>query len=209
MASLHAKHSRNCSLDRLWTRPGDTDGCTCEPTYYVIVRQGRKSEKLRAGKNRREAERALRKIGVELDDGSYQPQLNITFEEWGKKWRDSLERKTTTIDSYRSTVKYATAVFGSKVVRRLSPSDIAAFNTHLREQKISASTRGKHLRVLGACPTPLFATATQPETPSETSRRPKSLGRSARKPRTSRTTSSPSSSPSSTTTSSVSSSRSP
>ena len=152
MASLHAKHSRSCALGRLWTKLDAADGsCTCEPVFYVVVRQGAKSEKIRAGKNRRQAERALRKFAVEVDEGSYRPQLNVAFDAWADKWLASLERKETTRDSYRSTITYAKEIFGSEVVRRLAPSDVAAFNAFLREQDISPSTRGKHLRVLGAC----------------------------------------------------------
>ena len=81
----------------------------------------------------------------------YRPQQNIRFRDWAERWLASLERKETTKDSYRSTVAWATELFGEKVVRRLRPEDIGRFNAHLREHGISASTRAKHLRVLGAC----------------------------------------------------------
>jgi integrase len=128
-----------------------TDGCTCEPTYYVCVREGRRLHRERVGRNRKQAERALRKIGAQVDDGDYRPQQNIRFCDWADRWLASLERKETTKDSYRSTVAWATKLLGEKVVRRLRPDDIARFNAHLRDQGMSASTRAKHLRVLGAC----------------------------------------------------------
>jgi integrase len=64
---------------------------------------------------------------------------------------ESLERKRSTVVSYRSTIVHATVVFGNDRMRRLGPEDIARFNTTLRDQGFSASTRAKHLRVLGAC----------------------------------------------------------
>lgn len=154
MASLQARHSRTCALGKPWTpfeRAGD--GCSCRggPTYYVVVREGRKVHRERAGKNRRQAERALTKIQARLDEGEYVPQATIRFAEWGERWLGSLERKETTVASYRSTVAYATQLFGAKVVRRLRPEDVARFNLFLRERAVSASTRAKHLRVLGAC----------------------------------------------------------
>jgi integrase len=104
-------------------------------------------------RNRKTAERALRKIGVAVDDGVYRPQQNIRFETWADRWLDSLERKTTTVDSYRSTVAYAKEAFGHVVVRRLGPGHLAQLNNLLkhRKPKLSDSTRAKHLRVLNAC----------------------------------------------------------
>jgi hypothetical protein len=76
--------------------------CTCPdgPLYYVVVRDGARADKIRAGRNRRQAERALRKIAVTVDDGSYQPQLNIAFAAWADHWLGSLERKPSTVRSY-------------------------------------------------------------------------------------------------------------
>jgi len=154
MASLQARHSRACALGKPWT-PFEqaAEGCSCPggPTYYVVVREGRKLHRERAGKNRRQAERALTKIQARVDEGDFRPQLTIRFAEWGERWLRSLERKETTVASYRSTVAYATELFGEKVVRRLRPEDVAGLNLALRGRGVSASTRAKHLRVLGAC----------------------------------------------------------
>jgi integrase len=76
---------------------------------------------------------------------------NIGFTEWGARWLESLERKRTTIDSYRSTITHAEAVFRDKCVRDIDAEDIASLNLALRDLGCSASTRAKHLRVLGAC----------------------------------------------------------
>jgi integrase len=118
----------------------------------VVVRDGSKAHKQRAGRNRKDAERALRKIAVSIDDGDYRPQPNIPFREWADKWIDSLERKATTVDSYRSSMQFAKEVLGNKPVRRLGPEDITRFNDFLRERpRSSPSTRARHIRVLGAC----------------------------------------------------------
>lgn len=153
MASLHARHSRSCPLSEFTTFDTSLDGCECKrgPMYVVVVRQGRKTEKRSVGHNRKNAERAFRKVEVEVDEGAYRPQLNVRFAEWGERWLAALERKETTRDSYRSTIAYASEAFGSKLVRQLQPQDIAALNVSMRETGLSDSTRAKHLRVLGAC----------------------------------------------------------
>jgi Phage integrase SAM-like domain len=161
MASLHARHSRSCPLDGKWTAP-DADGCTCSPSYYVAARDDDgKLVRERVGRNKRDAERARDKIAVQVDEGAYVPQKNIAFNEWGARWLESLERKQTTVNDYRSTIKYATDLLGSKPVRRIGTENIARFNQMLSETQVrqpggkpvplSASTRAKHLRVLGAC----------------------------------------------------------
>lgn len=166
MASLQARHSRACALGKPWTPfAAASDGCTCVggPSYYVVVRDRRRNHSELVGKSRKNAERALRKIAVDVDEGTYQPQRNIRFEAWGEQWRQSLERKRTTVDSYRSTIAYATEAFGEVVVRRLRPGHLAKLNELMKAPpspamkarqlhgELSPSTRAKHLRVVHAC----------------------------------------------------------
>ena len=152
--SLQANHSRSCALGRAWT-PFDEAcvGCTCPdgPVYYVVVRAGQHAHKEAVGRDRHQAEIALRRVSAAVDDGSFRPRPTIGFLEWADSWLASLERKPTTVGSYRSTIAHAKDVFGSQRVRRIAPEDIARFNGILRERGCSASTRAKHLRVLGAC----------------------------------------------------------
>lgn len=154
MASLQAKHSRRCALGRSWT-PFDqaAAGCTCPegPIYYVVVREGEQAHREVVGRDRQQAELALLRIEDSVEDGDYRPRPNIGFSDWASRWLDSLERKSTTVDSYRSTIVHAREVFGGTRVRRIGPEDIGRFNMILRERGCSASTRAKHLRVLGAC----------------------------------------------------------
>lgn len=130
-----------------------------------MFRHEGKLRREKVGRNRKDADRALNKLSTAVDEGDYTPRPDVTFTAWGSAWLDSLERKQTTIASYRSTIAVAEDVFGSKVVRRLGAGDVSAFNARLREivvakvvvdgktvpRLLSDSTRAKHLRVLGAC----------------------------------------------------------
>jgi integrase len=153
MASLQAKHSRHCALGRAWT-PFDhaAAGCTCPkgPVYYVVVRDGAHAHKEIVGRDRQQAELALLRLEDSVEEGSYRPLSNVGFSDWADRC-ESLERKPSTVGSYRSTVAHAKEVFGGKRVRDIRPEDIGCFNMILRERGGSPSTRAKHLRVLGAC----------------------------------------------------------
>ncbi len=154
MPSLQAKHSTRCALGRAWTRFDQSEaGCTCPqgPIYYVVVREGDHAHREVVGRDRQQAELALLRIEDSVEEGEYRPQLNMGFADWARRWLESLERKPSTVGSYRSTIVHAKEVFGGTRVRRIGPEDIGRFNTILRERGCSASTRAKHLRVLGAC----------------------------------------------------------
>lgn len=155
MASIQARHTRACALSRPWTTfERARRGCTCAggPTYYVVVRRGRRLHRERIGKDRQQAERALRKIGTQVDEGEYRPQANVRFAEWGRQWLATLRRpKESTRFSYGSTIAHATEVFGDRVVRGLSVDDASRFLERLARLGLAPSTQAKHLRVLGAC----------------------------------------------------------
>lgn len=154
MASLQAKHSRLCSLRRPWTPfEQSVAGCTCPdgPIYYVVVRDGVRAHKEAVGRDREQARFALQRVAAAVEGGGDRLRLDIGFADWGGRWLASLERKPSTVGSYRSTIAHATETFGRRRVRRIGPEDIARFNGLLRERGCSPSTRAKHLRVLGAC----------------------------------------------------------
>jgi integrase len=154
VASLQAKHSTRCALGRPWT-PFDRAavGCTCPqgPIYYVVVREGERSHKEVVGRDRQQAELALLRVEDSVEEGDFRLRPSIGFSDWADRWLDSLERKPSTVGSYRSTLVHAKETFGVRRVRRIGPEDIGDFNRVLRERGCSASTRAKHLRVLGAC----------------------------------------------------------
>jgi hypothetical protein len=82
MASLQARHTRACATGKPWTTFAvATDGCTCQPSYYVVVRDGSKLHRERVGRNRKTAERALTKRQAQEDEGAFVPQRSIRFEE--------------------------------------------------------------------------------------------------------------------------------
>lgn len=153
MASLQASHRKSCELDKQWSPVNDKalEDCTCQPTYYVVVRQGKKALREQAGNNRRKAEQVLRKRAVEEDEGTFQPVQNITFDAWADQWLAGLERRTNTVRGYTSTMVRGKAAFGQKRVRRITVEDLRALMTAMRADGLSDSTRAKHLRVLGAC----------------------------------------------------------
>jgi integrase len=154
MASLQAKHSRHCALGRSWTTfERAALGCTCPrgPIYYVVVREGEHAHREVVGRDRDKAELALLRVEDSLESGEFRPRPNIGFSDWADRWLDALERKASTVGSYRPTIIHAKETFNGKRVRRIGSEDVARFNRVLRERGCSASTRAKHLRVLGAC----------------------------------------------------------
>ena len=161
MASLQARHSRSCRLGRPWTTfEAAAQGCTCKPMFHIVSRDDAgRLKRDPVGHNRKAAERALRKVEVQIDEGIYTPQENILFSTWADRWLAALQRKATTIDSYRSTVDYAKRAFGTVTVRKVRPEHVAKMDELMRERRdrkgkpkpLTASTRAKHLRVLHAC----------------------------------------------------------
>jgi integrase len=150
MASIQARHKRACEFGDTYRVPG-TEGCTCDPTLFVLVRQGPRTLSHRAGKNMKVAKRLLAKIQVREDEGTLEEIKPIRFDKWGGEWINGLERKEGTKLSYRGTVRLAESLFGHKQVKKITPADIRAFNVALRERGMSDSTRAKHLRVLRKC----------------------------------------------------------
>jgi integrase len=151
MPSLQAGHARSCAGGKRWTPFESLNGCDCSPTFYVVVRDGARNHKERVGKNRRNAERALAKVQVAVNEDVYEPPAKIRFDAWGPRWREQLERKETTKDSYRSTVALAVEAFGEVQVGRIRPAHLGKLHALMKERQLSASTRAKHLRVLNAC----------------------------------------------------------
>lgn len=126
-------------------------GCTYAdgPVRYVLL--GGAALAQSGERDLQHAEIASRGVAAEIEAVGDRVQRNIVFSEWADRWLDSLERKPSTVGSYRSTVAHAKRAFGRQDVRRLCPEDISNFNNALRERGCSPSTRAKHLRVLGAC----------------------------------------------------------
>src|SRR4051812_28517998 len=135
-ASLQARHARGCSLGRPWTTfkaaaPGR--GCSCKPgpMYHVVSRAGKRLAREAVGHNRKEAERRLRAIQVQIDGDAYAPPEHISFAEWADRWLTALRREETTRRTYGSSLVYAKQVFGNKPLRKVTTSDVRAFLEHI------------------------------------------------------------------------------
>jgi integrase len=152
----------------------------------VVVRIGNDAHKEPVGRDRHEAEIALHRLDAAIEQGDYRPRPTIGFIEWADRWLASLERKPSTVGSYRSTIVHAKERLGTRRVRRIGAEDIARFNLMLRERGCSPSTRAKHLRVLGACCRRPSSTDSRTRTQFGSSRQRRDLGRSERKRPTSR-----------------------
>jgi len=161
MASIQARHTRACATGKPWTpfERSKMPGCTClgGPSYYIVVRDGKKLHRERIGKDRQAAERSLRKIGTAVDEGAYTPQKSIRFSVWAEQWLQSLERESSTVRSYRSTIAFANRAFGERPVRNVGTEDVRRMLVTMRNEGLGDSTRAKHLRVLSACLTSAMA----------------------------------------------------
>ena len=118
----------------------------------------------------------------------YVAQRNISFDKWGEAWLDSLERKRTTVRSYEPTIGYGRELFGKKDVRRIRVDDISRYNRVLKDRGMTASTRAKHLRVLGACLQAAVRHEYAAAIPSATSARQSARTPNGKRPHTSQTT---------------------
>src|ERR671934_281215 len=116
MASLQARHSRSCAIGRPWTTAEAVTGCTCRPgpMFHVVSRVDGRLVREPVGHNRKLAERALRKVQVQLEENTYQVPRAVSFADWADRWLDGLRRQHTTRQTYASTLGYAKAVFGAK-----------------------------------------------------------------------------------------------
>ena len=132
MASLQAKHQKRARIGKSWTtfRGGDSRVHVPRRDRPITSSSARDRRTTRRG-----SERTARSPNVRFGRSrsrstraTYQPQQNIAFDVWAERWLESLERKRTTVDSYRGTINHARRAFRSKRVRDLRPQDIADFN---------------------------------------------------------------------------------
>jgi integrase len=106
--------------------------------------------RVKIGRDRKAAQQRLKLIDAEVAKGEYRPLRNIAFNEWAEEWFNGLRRPVkSTLRGYRPTLDYASAAFGSKLVRHLAATDVDDFLSKL--SGLSTSTQAKHLRVLSSC----------------------------------------------------------
>ena len=140
-------HKPECAAGLLWTPTGaQPSDCICRPAEQPVPWPTDHSP------GRSPGGATLQQLLVALADVT-SPKIESTvgFSEWADRWLSLLERKPSTVGSYQSTVNLAKEAFRGLEVREISVEEIANFIATLRERGCSASTRAKHLRVLGAC----------------------------------------------------------
>jgi integrase len=127
--------------------------------YHVVSRVEGRLVREPVGHNRKEAERRLRAIEVQIDQDAYALPERITLSEWCDTWLAGLRREETTRHAYRSSLEYAKQVIGKKPLRKVTTSDVRTFLDHIERtnrsrqppREVSPTTLAKHLRQLGVC----------------------------------------------------------
>lgn len=156
-ASLRVAHQASCpnatktSLDSL-------KGCKCKPgpSYYTFQRRPDGTvEKGKRVRDRQVADRALRKVQVEIDEGrvGQSRPKDKTFSEWAAEYLSIIEahgRKAATVRAYAPTINYAGPVFGPLPLRQIGNPELRRFVEAIRANGGGDATTSKHLRHLGA-----------------------------------------------------------
>jgi integrase len=160
-ASLRVAHQTSCpnATQTTLTSVGRGSGCTCSPSYYTLHRKrDGKPEKGSRIKSRQVADRALRKLQVEIDErrvGQSRPK-DLTFGEWADQFEKHTEArvnsgdlKPRTLTGYRESIALGRLSFGDVPLREIGPSELRDLYGRLEGQK--PASRLRHLRQLGAC----------------------------------------------------------
>ena len=157
-ASLRVAHARAC-VNATKTTIESLRACTCTPSYYTVHRDvsGRPVKGARV-KDRRVAERSLRKLLVAIDEGRVgvgrKARDTWTFRAWADAYLEILARdrgvKGSTIRAYKGTLFYALDSFGALELSTIGATEIRGFVRAIRDADASDATLHKHLRHLGA-----------------------------------------------------------
>src|SRR6187551_545539 len=119
MASLRARHARSCRYRTTKFADWPLVDCACKPGPSYFIDYGIDSETGKhrvesAGRNRKDAERSLRKRQTEQDEGSFRFRENIKFSAWADDWLASFKGKESTRRVYATSLEYAKRTFGPK-----------------------------------------------------------------------------------------------
>lgn len=155
-ASLRVAHASSCA-NRNATALDSLKGCTCSPSYYTMYRDstGRPIKSARV-KDRRVAERALKKLQGELseDRADLKRRKRVEFGAWVDLWEEALRlagRKQSTIDPYMTSARYARETLAGYDLREIGNAELRRLVLALRERGQSDTTISKHLRHLSSC----------------------------------------------------------
>jgi integrase len=157
-ASLRVAHQAACpnATKTALESAGRGSGCRCQPSYYTFHRDrdGRPSKGPRV-RDRQTAERDLRKLQVEIDEGrlGLRRVSEKTFAEWAAEYLEiigSHGRKDSTVRAYGPTIRYCTEAFGSTPIAEVGNPELRRLVEAVRENGGSDATVSKHLRHVGA-----------------------------------------------------------
>jgi integrase len=159
-ASLRVAHQGTCpnATKTALTSAGRGSGCKCAPSFYTFHRnRDGKPEKGSRIKTRPVADRALRKLKVEIDErrvGQSRPK-EISFNDWADQYEQILEGriragdlKPKTLRGYRETLTLARLEFDDTLLREIGQSELRDFYGRVETQK--PASRLRHLRQLSA-----------------------------------------------------------
>jgi len=161
-ATLRVAHQNDCvnksrtSLDSL-TDEGSR--CTCKPSYYTFHRdrQGNAVKGPRV-RDRQVADRALRKLLVEIDedrvDVGPRRRTAKTFDEWAADYLVNIQRdggaKPSTVRAYESTLSYASPIMGHLNLDEVGVPELRLMVRAIRKNEVADATVSKHLKHLSA-----------------------------------------------------------
>jgi integrase len=165
MASLQVRHSRSCPVcpgSQEAVAKADARGCGCGMAYTVVTWLEGKPVRENVGTDRATAEARLQRVVIHLKEDDYEPPTHERFATFADEWLENLRRRSTTHDSYATTLEYAKRAFGRKYLSKLAVSDVRKVlqlvESDYRERQkpkkgekpreVSPTTLAKHLRQL-------------------------------------------------------------
>jgi integrase len=171
-ASLQVSHSSFCpnagknsleSVDRACRAARSDKGARCTPRYFTLHREegpnGR--PKKVAGErfsDRREAEKELRRLQVEIDQGRAEPtkrrREELTLRQWAKRYEEIAQQrvddgsmKRRTLEAYNETLRlYGLPAIGNVLLGRIGQAELRVFYGKL--SALTPAGKLRHLRQL-------------------------------------------------------------
>ena len=162
-ASLQVAHQRDCPNESKTSLSsvGSGSGCKCKPRYYTFHRdeRGRRIKGNRIG-DRRVAEKELRKIQVEIDEGRtnfLRSRSSLTLPDWVDRYLEEIvgrrvaagTLKPSTRDAYEESLRIAVRELGHIELSAMDAHTIRDFVHSLGD--VSPATKLRRLRDLRAC----------------------------------------------------------
>lgn len=122
--------------------------------YVTDPATGKRKQKWKGGfKTKKEAQEALAIIKAEVAKGTYTECSKTTFKEYAEEFLKIQEHtlRKSTIDTYRTVLKYGTDSISDKMLKDITVSDIIAIDEKLRAKGLLESTINnyhKHIKAI-------------------------------------------------------------